>query len=126
VKFILDVNALIACCHAGHQDHANFHLWAAKVGFENLHTCIISELGLLRISPRVFPGYTSHRAQEWLEAFQEKIGGRIEKAPLPKLPVTSTPPRSTDDYLCQIAKENSMRLATFDTGISDTVAEIIP
>jgi len=33
--------------------------------------------------------------------------------------------RTSDAYLTQIARENGMQLATFDTGIADAVAEPI-
>jgi len=37
----------------------------------------------------------------------------------------STAGKTSDAYLAQVAHENGMRLATFDAGIRDAVAELI-
>jgi len=38
----------------------------------------------------------------------------------------ATAAKTSDAYLAQIARENSLRLATFDTEIAKTVVETIP
>jgi hypothetical protein len=54
------------------------------------------------------------------------IGGFVDVAPSPRLPSwASTAVKTSDAYLTQVAHENGMRLATFDTGVRDPVAELI-
>jgi len=48
VKYLLDVNALLAWWHADAEDHAAFHAWAAKAGFQSLATCALAELGFIQ------------------------------------------------------------------------------
>jgi uncharacterized protein len=125
MRYLLDVNALIAWEHGNSPHHVSFHGWARVVGRENLWTCALSELGFLRVSMQVF-GYSLHQASGALTAIRQSAGGFIEVAPSPRLPVWSVnASRTSDGYLAQIARENKMRLATFDAGIKDAVAELI-
>jgi hypothetical protein len=71
-------------------------------------------------------GYSLHQASVSLAVLKQNAGGFIEVAPSPRLPGWSiSAARTSDGYLTQIARENKMRLATFDIGIKDTVAELI-
>lgn len=125
MKYLLDVNALLAWEHGNSPHHAAFHGWARLVGRENLWTCALSELGFLRVSMQVF-GYSLHQASGALTVLKQNAGGFIEIAPSPRLPAWSlNAARTSDGYLTQIARENKMRLATFDTGIEDAAAELI-
>jgi predicted nucleic acid-binding protein len=125
VKYLLDVNALLAWEHGNSPHHAAFHEWAKAVGRDNLWTCALSELDFLRVSMQVF-GYNLHQASAALTVLKQNAGGFIEIAPSPRLPVwSSNAAKTSDGYLAQIARENKMRLATFDTGIKDAAAELI-
>jgi predicted nucleic acid-binding protein len=125
VKYLLDINALIAWEHANSSHHADFHAWAKRAGRANLWTCAHTELGFLRVSMQVF-GYSLSQAADALALLKERAGGFVEAAPSPRLPSwASTAVKTSDAYLTQVARENGMRLATFDTGIRDAVAELI-
>jgi predicted nucleic acid-binding protein len=125
VKYLLDVNALLAWEHTGSSHHAEFHAWAKRAGRFNLWTCAHSELGFLRVSMQVF-GYSLAQAAEALAMLKENAGGFVGGAPSPRLPSwASTAVKTSDAYLVQVARENGMRLATFDKGIKDSVAELI-
>ena len=125
MKYLLDVNALIAWEHGNSPHHVSFHAWAKGIGRENLWTCALSELGFLQVSMQVF-GYSLHQAAGALSALKQSAGGFIEVAPSPRLPAWSiNASRTSDGYLAQIARETKMRLATFDAGIKDAVAELI-
>ena len=74
MKYLLDVNALLAWEHGNSTHHAAFHRWAKVVGCENLWTCALSELGFLRVSMQVF-GYSLHQASEALTVLKQNAGG---------------------------------------------------
>jgi predicted nucleic acid-binding protein len=125
VKYLLDINALLAWEHPNSPHHAGFHAWAAQTAKAALWTCAHTELGFLRVSMQVF-GYSLHQAADALAVIKHHAGGYILAAPAPRLPTwASTAAKTSDAYLVQIARENGMRLATFDRGIKDTAAEFI-
>lgn len=125
MKYLLDTNALLAWEHPSSPHHAKFHSWAKRAGRANLWTCAQAELGFLRVSMQVF-GYTLGQAADALALLKEYAGGFVEVAPSPRLPAwASTAAKTSDAYLTQIAHQNGMRLATFDTGIRDAVVELI-
>jgi predicted nucleic acid-binding protein len=125
VKYLLDVNALLAWEHTGSPHHADFHAWAKRTGRVSLWTCAHSELGFLRVSMQVF-GYNLSQAAGALASLKENAGGFVDAAPSPRLPSwASAPAKTSDAYLVQVARANGMKLATFDTGIRDPMAELI-
>jgi predicted nucleic acid-binding protein len=125
VKRLLDINALLAWEHVNSPHHADFHAWAKAAGRPNLWTCAHTELGFLRVSMQVF-GYSLSQAADALALLKKNAGGFIDAAPPPRLPAwASTAAKTSDAYLTQIARENGMRLATFDSGIGDAAAELI-
>jgi predicted nucleic acid-binding protein len=126
VTYLLDVNALVAWHHPGSPHHARFHAWAGIIGRAQLRTCALSELGFIRVSMQVF-GYTVQQATSELAVIRKQTGGYIEQAPPPRLPAwATTPGRTSDGYLVQLAASRGMKLATLDTGIKDAAAAIIP
>ena len=125
MKYLLDINALIAWEHPDSPHHADFHAWAKRAGGANLWTCAQTELGFLQVSMQVF-GYSLSQATEALTVLKKHAGGFVEVAPSPRLPAwASTAAKTSDAYLTQVARENGMRLATYDTGIRDAAAELI-
>src|SRR5947209_18643801 len=52
MRYLLDVNALIALAHTGHSLHAQAMGWYRSVltSATGLHTCSITELGFVRVS----------------------------------------------------------------------------
>jgi predicted nucleic acid-binding protein len=125
VNYLLDVNALVAWRHARAPHHTAFHAWAARIGPTRLRTCAHVELGFIRVSMQVF-GYTLPQAHEALAAIKRESGGFVEMAPSPRLAIwATTPARTSDAYLVQVARTNDLKLATFDSGIADPAAELI-
>lgn len=119
MKCLLDVNVLVAWEHSGSPHHAAFHAWAKATGLRNLNTCAHAELGFIRVSMQVF-GYTLAQAQTALAEMKPQLGGFLEQAPPPQLPNWATTAAKTSDaYLVQLATVAGLRLATFDTGVSD-------
>jgi predicted nucleic acid-binding protein len=125
MKYLLDVNALLAWRHARAPQHERFHAWAARVGTKSLHTCAHAELGFLRVSMQAF-GYTLAQAEDALADIKRELGGYVESAPSPRLAGwATTGARTSDAYLAQVAGANRLKLATLDAGINDPVAELI-
>lgn len=117
MKYLLDVNALLAWRHANAHGHDAFHRWAKAVGFQALGTCAHVELGFLRVSMQVF-NLSLTEAQTALAEIRGQAGGFVAAAPSPKLPAWSGKPSQTSDaYLVQVAAEAGLTLATFDTTI---------
>ena len=85
MKYLLDINALIAWEHANSSHHADFHAWAKRAGRANLWTCAHTELGFLRVSMQVF-GYSLSQAADALALLKERAGGFVDVAPSPRLP----------------------------------------
>ena len=125
MKYLLDVNALLAWEHPGSPHHADFHRWAKGVGREGLWTCAMVELGFIRVSIQVF-GYSLTQAAGALAALKENTGGFVAEAPSPLLPAwAATAARTSDGYLVQLARAHGLRLATFDAGIKDAGVVVI-
>ena len=125
MKYLLDTNALLAWEHVNSPHHAAFHAWATKTASANWWTCAHTELGFLRVSMQVF-SYSLPQAHDALAILKQHAKGFVERAPSPRLAAwASTAGRTSDAYLTQIAHENGMKLATFDSGIKDVAAELI-
>lgn len=121
MKYLLDVNALLAWRHARSPHHEAFHSWALREGMENLGTCAHSELGFIRVSMQAF-GYTLAESQAALEAIKRQAGWYLETAPSPKLASWAmTAPKTSDAYLNQLAAVAGVKLATFDAGIPGAI-----
>lgn len=91
-----------------------------------MRTCALSELGFIRVSMQVF-GYTLRQATDELALIRKETGGFVEQAPSPSLPGwATTPARTSDGYLVQLATSGGLKLATLDAGIKDASVELIP
>ncbi|MEO0055337.1 MAG: hypothetical protein RLZZ50_1284 [Verrucomicrobiota bacterium] len=120
MRYLLDVNALIAAHHADSPLHAQFHQWAKTVSSADMATCAMVELGFLRVSMQVFR-YTADQAVGALAATKEQMGF-VPTAPSPVLPAwANTGAKTTDAYLQQVAESAGLKLATFDRGIPGAV-----
>jgi predicted nucleic acid-binding protein len=125
VNYLLDINALLAWEHQSSSHHAIFHAWSKRTGNSSLWTCAHTELGFLRVSMQVF-SYSLPQASAALASLKENAGGFLATAPSPRLPSwAANPAKTSDAYLTQLARENGMKLGTFDAGIKDPVAELI-
>lgn len=117
MKYLLDVNALIAWRHATAHGHAAFHAWAKAEGFAAMSTCAHTELGFLRVSMQVFR-LTLTEAQAALADMKKTAGGFVAAAPSPRLaPWATMAAKTSDAYLVQLAASAGLLLATFDAAI---------
>lgn len=131
MKWLLDVNTLIALAHQGHADHARVIRWYASLMGQNakLGTCAITEIGFVRVS--IQAGFENN-----VPDAVETLLGLKESSPIPfefiadslgadRLPsYVSGAKQVTDGHLLELGKVASMQLATLDKGIPR--ASLIP
>jgi predicted nucleic acid-binding protein len=128
MKYLLDVNALVALGVMHHQFHGRVAAWvltqqAEPPQDEALMTCSITELGFVRVLAQA-PDYGFTVAQARALLLRLK---RNSKLPLTFLPDgqdighlpswVKTPKQTTDGHLAQLANANGAVLATLDEKI---------
>jgi hypothetical protein len=120
MRYLLDVNALIALGFADHGFHSRIVRWVETENFPSLLTCSITEIGFVRVLAQAPAyGYSATEAQNLLLRLKQNTRLPIEFiadgndiSSLPKW--VKTPKQITDGHLAQLARENSAILATFD------------
>lgn len=124
MRFLLDVNVLLALGHTGHALHSKAITWYASIvkSATGLHTCSITELGYVRVS--VVTGLQADiaSAKQALAALKASSKVRFELLPddlsAAQLPAFVKKPQAvTDGHLLELAKKHSVRLVTLDKGI---------
>jgi hypothetical protein len=124
MRYLLDVNVLVALGHTGHVLHDKASAWYSSIARSatGLHTCSITELGFVRVSvvTGLQPDIAS--AQSSLDALKassqvkfEIVADDLGAAHLPSF--VKGPKAVTDGHLVELAKKHSMRLVTLDRGI---------
>jgi predicted nucleic acid-binding protein len=125
MKYLLDVNALLAWAHPGSPHASSFHRWKKNVPAGELATCAITELGFVRVSLLIFH-LDLPAAVRALTVLKTEIGHFLTALPPPAYPSWVTTHRhTTDAYLCQVAAAHGFRLATFDRDIRDRTALLL-
>lgn len=128
MRYLLDINALIALAHTGHVFHARASNWFLSVAAtaRGFHTCSITEIGFVRVS--VITGLQPDiiTARQALDALKSSSRIRFELIPddvgVAQLPAFVKRPQAiTDGHLLELARKNSMQLATFDQGIPNAL-----
>jgi predicted nucleic acid-binding protein len=124
MRYLLDVNTLIALGHTGHSLHGKAMSWyrsilASATGF---HTCSITELGFVRVSVATGLQRDIAGAKQALAALKSSSKLRFELISddlgVAQLPTFVKSPQSiTDGHLVALAQKHSIRLATLDQGI---------
>lgn len=124
MRYLLDINVLLALAHTGHTLHAKAIDWYASVAKTavGLHTCSITELGFVRISVVTGLQPDIDAAKHALDALKSSSRIRFELIAddigVSQLPAFVKKPQSvTDGHLLELAKKNSLRLVTLDRGI---------
>jgi predicted nucleic acid-binding protein len=124
MRWLLDVNALVALAHQGHADHSRVSHWfASLIGSEaRLGTSAITEIGFVRVS--IQAGFESNapEAAETLSGVKgssripfELVSDSLGANRLPSYVVGAK--QVTDGHLLELAREHSMQLATLDKTI---------
>lgn len=126
MRYLLDVNALVALGLLQHEFHEQVARWVhsiASSGVRDLATCSITELGFIRVLAQA-PQYGLNISQARSLLLRMKTGNILNftmiadnhgVAHLPSW--VKTAKQTTDGHLVQLAKANGAVLATLDTRI---------
>jgi uncharacterized protein len=133
MKYLLDVNILVALCVETHEFHSRVSRWMEK----NIHsshteflTCAVTELGFLRVLTQT-PAYsfTIDHGKRFLAQLRSSTLVRCDflndthgAAELPGW--VKGPKQISDGHLAELAKAHGARLATLDENIPG--ATVIP
>ena len=124
MKYLLDVNVLIALAHQDHADHRKVSLWFRSVasGAAEFNTCAITELGFARVSVQAGLENTVESARKTLTDLQASsavpfrlLADSLGIRDLPKF--VKSPAQLTDGHLLEVARSVGARLVTLDKGI---------
>jgi uncharacterized protein len=124
MKYLLDINVLLAAIWANHPQYAAADAWLKG---KLVAVCPISELGFLRISTnKKAIAAPMEDARKALEKFLGETKATRLADDLPALeshPVTSE--QVTDQYLAALAERHGYKLATLDVGIKHAAVELV-
>lgn len=128
MKYLLDINLLIAAGHTAHSHHGKAIAWIQSVRNKAalFCTCAITELGFVRVSVQSGLQYDVAAARKALTALKASSPVRFEMLSdalgTDMLPVfAKTPDRLTDGHLLVLAEANGAELVTFDKGVPGAV-----
>jgi len=123
MRYLLDVNALIAFGFRKHSFHDRVGRWMKSGKSDDYLTCSITELGFVRVLGNVRTyGMDVARARELLLDLKQHKSSVLEFIPdannvshLPRW--VKNFPQVTDGHLAQLAESHGAALATLDRGI---------
>lgn len=126
MRYLLDVNTLLALVVLEHEFHGRVASWVERLGASGvpeLATCSITELGFVRVLAQA-QQYGSSVAQARELLLRVKNSDRIRWIFIPddhdisRLPRwVRTPKQTTDGHLTELARANQAALATLDRRI---------
>lgn len=123
MKYLLDVNALVALGFIHHEFHDRMAGWVRAQQFPDLATCSITELGFVRVLAQASDyGLTVAQARTLLLRLKKSAALPLTFIPdghdISHLPSwVKTPRQTTDGHLAQLASANDAVLATLDERI---------
>jgi predicted nucleic acid-binding protein len=135
VKYLLDVNVLVAWGWSDHVEHERTVTWIAAARKQKatmLLTSAIPELGFVRISVQRTGGrVTMKEASKTLADMVTSLGARhaflADDRPARAFPEWCRhASRTTDAHLLQLAETHEAKLATLDTGIPGAFLVPVP
>lgn len=122
MKFLFDVNALVALGFLQHEFHYRVARWVSSSS-PSIATCSITELGFVRVLSQVLDYqltvHDSRRLLHKLKAIRSlQFAFLSDGHDVTHLPAWVKAPRQmTDGHLLQLARANGMALATLDRKI---------
>jgi predicted nucleic acid-binding protein len=123
MKYLLDVNALVALGIFHHLFHDRVNAWITSQQGAHWLSCSITELGFARVIAQTPDyGFTVQQARTLLLSLKKNSNLMLSFIPdgndISLLPAwVKTPKQTTDGHLLQLAIANEAVLATLDQGI---------
>jgi toxin-antitoxin system PIN domain toxin len=124
VRYLLDVNLLVALGHTRHVHHARAERWLKAIvsTATALETCAITELGFVRVSGQAGLQPDVRTAQLALAKLKAsspvKIAVRPDSLGADRLPsYVRNPGEVTDGHLLELARAHGAQFVTLDGGI---------
>lgn len=126
MRYLLDVDALVALGYEGHEQHGRVAKWEHALAGRStpeFATCPITELGFVRILAQVSAyGFSVAEARGLLLDLKSDSSVKFTFLPddhdATRLPAwVVRPKQTTDGHLVQLAKANGAALATLDENI---------
>ena len=123
MRYLLDINALIALAHSAHSLHARASAWSFGLPVTEVFlTTPITELGFCRVSVNMGMQPDVDAARRALRKLKTSPGHVFEFLPdalgagvMPAY--VKTPAALTDGHLLELARANNATLATLDSRI---------
>jgi toxin-antitoxin system PIN domain toxin len=121
VKYLLDVNVLVAALWSGHVHHDQVHRWLDGLAeSDTVLTCGLTEAGFLRVINAAY-GVSVAEAKGVLQSFKQRAAlGYLPSlsSPVEVLPSWARSHKQVmDAYLAGVAAQAGARLGTLDRGI---------
>jgi predicted nucleic acid-binding protein len=124
MKYLLDVNVLIAGIWTSHDQHAVALRWLSG---KQIVLCPLTELGFMRISTnKKVLNATMDRTRELLARFA--ADANADRVPADLAALDSRPRTSaqvTDHYLADLAAKHGLKLATLDGQLKHPAVEVV-
>jgi predicted nucleic acid-binding protein len=126
MRYLLDVNALVALGFIDHEFHTRVAGWVSKLASSperELATCSITELGFVRVLAQATQyGFSVSQACRLLQQLKRADKPKFSFIPddhdISRIPAwVKTAKQTTDGHLAQLAKAKAAILATLDAGI---------
>ncbi len=122
MKYLLDVNALVALGFSNHEFHDRVAAWIRAAHFPGVATCSITELVFVRVLAQAPSyGFTVTQARTLLSRMKKTdalsfafISDDHDVSHLPAW--VKSPKQTTDGHLSELARANGAVLATLDKG----------
>jgi hypothetical protein len=130
MKYLLDVNVLVAICVETHEFHGRVSRWIEKAldsGELEFLTCSLTELGFLRVLTQTAAfSFTIEHGKQFLSQLKSspKLGCKFlaDTEGAAELPGwVKGPKQITDGHLVELAKSNDAKFATLDQNIPGAV-----
>lgn len=123
MRYLLDVNALVALGVLHHEFHARVITWLQTQTFPAAGTCAITEIGFVRVVSQV-PAYGFTVSQAPMALLRLKKADALALAfledglDISHLPDwVKSPRQTTDGHLAELASAHGAQLATLDENI---------
>lgn len=120
MKFLLDINTLIALAHANHAGHDRAEKWFQAQQGAEFYFCSLLEMGYVRVCLQARLEPSVRWAVAHLALLKSALNARnlADDLTAEDLPTyVRAPKQVTDGHFLALARRHGMQFVTFDSGI---------